>query len=86
MPTIVSITNTYPDREATVTVTVDSPQLPLGVVAPDTPASALEDWWNDVVSPHTGDGNGEHQRAMYTATVMSSDVPGLVGRTNVWDG
>ena len=79
MPTIVMIENTYADRSNTETVTVESPNP----VAPFT-TDDLEDWWEDKVFPHTGDGGGGY--AVYTATVMSSDVPGLVGLTWSWEG
>lgn len=76
MPTIVSITNTYPDRRSVTVVTVDSPD----------PTRNLTGWWEDKVFPHTGDGHGQRQYAIHTAIIMSSDVIGMVGRTFEWDG
>jgi hypothetical protein len=78
MPTQVIITNTYPDRSNTETVTVPDPES----LSPED----LEDWWEEEVFPHTGDGRGSNDYAVYTATVTESDVPGLVGKWNEWDG
>lgn len=78
--TIVSIENYYADRQnVSEGIEVESPT--------DLSPRGLEDWWEDVVFPHTGDGLGEHQDAVYVATVVSSDVPGLsVGTSYEWGG
>lgn len=36
-----------------------------------------DDWWQDVVFPHTGDGSGENQNAFYEATIIE-----IVGSTD----
>lgn len=77
MSTQVRITNTYPDRSNAVTVTVQSPW---------TWPDGLEGWWEDTVFPHTGDGRGASQYAIYSAEVTDSDVPDLIGAKYEWDG
>ena len=88
MATEVRITNTYPDRTNSRTVTVTSPEL-YGLT-PDryglTPDVLMEDWWNESVLPETGDGHGESQYATYEAEIVSSDVPGITGLTHAWEG
>jgi hypothetical protein len=54
------------------------------------PTGSLEDWWEDEVWPHTGDGHGaddENLGVCYTATIISAgkgDNPQLVGEENEW--
>lgn len=69
------ITNTYADRENTSRVEVADP----------VDVRDLEDWWEDVVFPETGDGRGGD--ACYEAEVLECDeFPELVGLKNEWDG
>lgn len=71
----VQITNTYADRDNTVIVEVAVPRE-----WPD-----LEDWWEDVVYPETGDGNGGD--AYTEAEVLECDTfPALVGEKWDWCG
>ena len=48
--------------------------------------SGLDDWWEEVVFPETGDGHGIDfdGGSCYTATILQSDVPGLAGETYEW--
>lgn len=77
MSTTVRITNTYPSRSNTVSVTVQTPS--------DWSSDGLEDWWEDVVFPHTGDGLGGSEYAIYNAEVTESDVSEFVGKTYEWN-
>ncbi|MFD7161409.1 hypothetical protein ACFV9C_42960 [Kribbella sp. NPDC059898] len=76
--TIASIENFYPDRQSWAYVVVECPA--------DLTPEGIEDWWEDVVFPHTGDGRGQREYAIYTATVMVSDLPELAGLVCEWDG
>lgn len=48
-----------------------------------------EEWWDEVVLPHTGDGTGEHVEALYEATIIeiigSTDTT-MCGVTYGWQG
>jgi hypothetical protein len=68
------ITNTYLDRSNSTLVTVTDPE----------DLSDLEDWWEDVVFPHTGDGLGGD--ACYTARVTQSPIAALIGQEFEWIG
>jgi hypothetical protein len=50
------------------------------------PGESLEDWWEDVVFPLTGDGHGENMNSSYTATIIEADPANahLVGQSNEW--
>jgi hypothetical protein len=75
----VEITNTYADRENTEVVEVSEPA---GV-----DEETLEEWWEDEVFPHTGDGYGDSETGYYEAKVLGSvTFPELVGKTCEWDG
>jgi hypothetical protein len=56
------------------------------------PASAsskvLEQWWEDVVAPQTGDGHGLDSRLgfCYTVTVLRANTAGLAGQVHEWVG
>lgn len=55
-------------------------------------ASDLDEYWEDVVYPHTGDGHavevyeatGASLGTFYTATITEAADPALVGMTNEW--
>jgi len=48
----------------------------------------LEDWWQDVVFPKTGDGHGQHHSggSYYQVTVIKADTTALIGQTHEWGG
>lgn len=50
------------------------------------PTTELDEWWEDVVFPHTGDGHGIDfdGGSCYTATVIDGDRKALVGATHEW--
>ncbi len=70
----VRIDNTYSDgHESTREV-----ELP-------RPAGDLEAWWESVVWKETGDGHGvDRIGSCYTATIVESDDPALVGESYEW--
>lgn len=54
----------------------------------EVPAGAeLEEWWEEVVWPLTGDGHGAGVKlgTCYTATIVAGD-PELVGESQEWAG
>ena len=70
----VKIENTYSDGRHSEGI--------VGVVAP---SADLDDWWNDIVFPHTGDGHGEDGLgSCYTATVIAADEAELIGKSYEW--
>lgn len=80
---LVSIENTYEDGHESETEV----WLPIWEgAAPD------DDWWDDVVQPHTGDGHGaEHPKlgVSYEATIMRVADPNdttMCGVTYSWGG
>lgn len=46
----------------------------------------LDEWWEEVVFPLTGDGFGESEDALYEASVIDSDIPELIGESYDWSG
>jgi hypothetical protein len=45
----------------------------------------LDDFWQDVVFPHTGDGHGiDGLGSCYTATIIAADDPQLLGENTEW--
>lgn len=70
--TRVEITNTYADRSNSTVEWVTSPE--------SLDELDLQDWWEDIVMPLSGDGKGGSEYAVYEAVVTKSDVPGLVGK------
>lgn len=53
------------------------------------PGETLDDWWEEVVHPLTGDGHpcGSSEDALYEATVVTVDDPELVaGDVRTWQG
>jgi hypothetical protein len=50
-----------------------------------SPGPDLDEWWDDVVFPHTGDGHGGFGLgSCYTATILTADDPNLVGESYEW--
>ena len=78
----VKIENTYEDgHESTHEVLVEGPELPL--------TRPLDEWWEEVVFPHTGDGHAVERDRFgycYTATVIATESEGLLGRSYEWVG
>lgn len=76
----VLIENTYSDDHRSVeTVTVP---------APDPAAPDLEDWWEEAVFPHTGDGHGIGRPDLgshHTATITEAEDATLVGLDHEWE-
>lgn len=71
----VKIENDYSDgHTSTREVTVGSP----------TPTESLDEWFENVVYEHTGDGHGGD--ACYTATILAAGDKQLVGKTHEWIG
>jgi len=77
MSTVVKIENAYSDGH-----------LSEHEVKLDTPTGDVEEWFDEVVYEHTGDGHGIDNDLGYchTATVIASDDPGLLGQTYEWAG
>jgi hypothetical protein len=79
MSVTVKIENTYEDgHESVIEVEVENPE-------PED--DDLDDWWEDVVFPHTGDKHGaKHPKlgAFYEATVIRADDQRMVGHTRDW--
>ena len=50
------------------------------------PNGALDEWWQEVAFPETGDGHGIEGRlgSCYTATIIKADNPALVGLSEEW--
>jgi hypothetical protein len=45
----------------------------------------LDDWWQDVVFEHTGDGHGvDGLGSCYTATIIRAEDPKLLGENTEW--
>lgn len=77
MTVIVRIENTYEDgHESTLEVEVGDPPN----------VDDLEDWWEDQVWEHTGDGHalGSGMGAWYEATIIEADDASLVGLSMEW--
>ena len=55
---------------------------------PEPTLDALDEWWEDEVYPHTGDGTGEDSSlgSFYTATIIAAGNPALLHQTREWDG
>jgi hypothetical protein len=74
----VRIENTYEDgHESVVEVEVETPADP----------TDLEDWWDDTVFEHTGDGHGADNPklgAWYEAKITRADDEKLVGMSMDW--
>ena len=72
---LVRIHNSYSDgHESTVRVAVEDP------------TGDLNDWWDAVVWPLTGDGHGidTGADACYEATIEGADDEALIGQTYEW--
>lgn len=54
----------------------------------ETPTGPLEDWWEDVVFPRTGDSHGANSDLgfCYTATIVKADDRSLIGESHEWSG
>lgn len=68
------VENTYAcGRESSTTVTLPAP------------AELTDDWWQENVHQHSGDGHpcGAREHAMYEATITASTRPELVGTTHL---
>lgn len=75
------IENTYAEcgRQSQEVVSVRAP----------VPGESLDDWWQEVVHPHTGDGHpcGRTDHALYTAEILRIDDPVLrAGDKMEWEG
>lgn len=55
-------------------------------LAEEPAVAEMDDWWEDVVWPETGDGSGANMDACYTATITEADTAGLVGLKREWVG
>ena len=53
-----------------------------------SPTGSLEDWWEEVVFPHTGDGHpcGGEEEGCSVATIIAAADPAFVGQTTSWQG
>jgi hypothetical protein len=77
MTVTVRIENTYEDgHESVLEVEVESPEVP----------TDLEEWWEERVWEHTGDGHalGSGMGAWYEATIIEADDASLVGLSMEW--
>jgi hypothetical protein len=76
----VRIENTYSDgHTSTHTVEVPAPHLD----------DDLENWWDEEVLVHTGDGHGEDGSLgfLYQATIVEADeLPLMIGMAREWNG
>lgn len=62
-------------------IDVTAPQL----VGEELDGDLIEDWADEEIRPHTGDGNAIDKNAGYFAEIMSCDeYPSLVGREFEW--
>jgi hypothetical protein len=51
----------------------------------EPPTGALDEWFEDVVFPHTGDGHGiGGGGSCYVATIIACDDAALLGETYEW--
>lgn len=50
------------------------------------PTGDVEEWFEDTVFEHTGDGHGATHDvgSCYTATIIAADSPDLLGQTYEW--
>lgn len=79
----------------TVEVTIDGTggggyHYVINVPAPDLDEwidfeGAEEEWWQDVVFPHTGSGKGGHDYVEAKIT-SAPNLPTLVGQSTSWEG
>jgi len=78
MTVTVKIENTYEDgHESTLEVEVEAPEVP----------SDLEEWWEERVYEHTGDGHGAKYPQLgswYTATIIRAEDAQLLGMSTDW--
>jgi hypothetical protein len=78
MSVTLKIENTYEDgHESSRLVNVEEPES----------FAALEQWWEDVVYPETGDGHGEkHPKlgCLFEATILDAADTSLCGLTMEW--
>lgn len=77
MSVSVKITSTYSDSyEAVCTAIVRDP----------AEGESVDDWFQDAVFPHTGDGHGLDSSlgSCYTAEVIAAADPALVGELIAW--
>lgn len=77
---MVQIENTYAcGRTSEAVIAVRGP----------VPGEPLDEWWDGIVSPHTGDGHdcGSSEHALYVATIVAADDPELLaGDSRTWEG
>jgi hypothetical protein len=78
MSVTVKITNDYSDgHHSEREVILPSPELPL--------TRPLDEWWDEVVYPETGDGHGiDGLGSCYTAEIIAADSESLLGRAYEW--
>jgi len=76
MSTTVRIQNTYSDGH--------SSERTVELVDPDVDLGSLDDWFEDVVFPETGDGHHGADGSCYTATIVTTPDVELVGKTYEW--
>jgi hypothetical protein len=71
----VKIENTYSDGHQSTSEVLLHP-----------PTADLDEWFQDVVWPHTGDGHGVDSDlgSCYTATIIATDDPALLGKSYEW--
>lgn len=58
------------------------------VTVPAPEGEDLEDWWNDVVFEHIGDGHGADRpdlHSHHTATIIEAENSTLIGSHNEWE-
>lgn len=73
---LVKIENTYADgHESTVRIRLAAPE--------ELDGDSIDDWWNNDVFAHTGDGHSETMDASYEAKVLEGPEP-LAGATYEW--
>lgn len=96
--TTVKIENYYEDgHESTHEVELDGPECPghpadeygpagVETFCDGTCLNGLDDWWDEVVWPETGDGHGKDNDlgTCFVGTIVKSNVRELVGKTYEW--
>jgi hypothetical protein len=74
----VAVNNFYSDGHSSLTI-----------IDLESPGGEIDDWFAEVVFPHTGDGHGvEHPdlATVYEAEIVDAEDPTLIGRRCQWDG
>jgi hypothetical protein len=81
----VRIENDYSDGHRSVQeIDVAAPRISESDWLDGSWTVAVEEWWEEVVYEHTGDGHGiDVDGSCYTATIIEGD-PALVGLSNEW--